>query len=265
MTMIISAHLGDCILIAADKRAMVCDLESGALRHHTDQEQKIRRWCRGAIAGSGETVFVNRVMDYFVQLDESEKEIKQINIIFQELIKRISEGVPIASLQNNIITYSMFDGYKTHLYWISMEPFLELLTKFFSTYYKNDIFDIKNLPQLEAYEITAWLVDVSCFNLPPDISSLQKFQRQLKPLSDFETEQKFIEYYSTHLKEVFSLHAQIDPSITTSFDLYLQSCATGGSVAKHVFNTLPPSKIPSNMNYWEKHRELLGKNLNRQI
>ena len=76
MTMIISAHLGDCVLIAADKRAMVCDLETGALRHHTDQEQKIRRWCRGAIAGSGETVFINRVMDYFAQLDESEKEIK---------------------------------------------------------------------------------------------------------------------------------------------------------------------------------------------
>ena len=57
MTMIISAHLGDCILIASDKRSMHCDLETGNMRLATDEEQKIKLWCRGAIAGSGETVF----------------------------------------------------------------------------------------------------------------------------------------------------------------------------------------------------------------
>ncbi len=61
-----------------------------------------------------------------------------------------------------------------------------------------------------------------------------------------------------HLKEVFSSHAQIDPSITTSFDLYLQSCATGGSVERRIFNSMPPLEIPSNMNYWDKRRALLA-------
>lgn len=42
MTMIIAANLEDCILIAADKRSIVCNLETGALRHHSDQEQKIK-------------------------------------------------------------------------------------------------------------------------------------------------------------------------------------------------------------------------------
>jgi len=258
MTMIISAHLGDCVLIAADKRAMVCDLGSGALKHHTDQEQKIRRWCRGAIAGSGETVFINRVMDYFVRLDKSGKEIKQMDVIFQEIIRRVSEGVSTESLENSMITYSMFNGQKTHLYWISIDPFLEALNTFTTAYYINNTLNVEDITLPDVHEMTEWLVDVSCFKLPPDMSSFQNFQRVLKPLSDFETEQMFIDYYSAHLKEVFSSHAQIDPSITTSFDLYLQSCATGGSVERRIFNSMPPLEIPSNMNYWDKRRALLA-------
>ena len=41
MTMIISAHLGDCILIASDKRSMHCDLETGNMRLATNDEQKM--------------------------------------------------------------------------------------------------------------------------------------------------------------------------------------------------------------------------------
>jgi len=66
--MIISAHLGDCILIAADKRAMMCDLETGAMRLSHDDEQKIKLWCRGAIVGSGDTVFIDRIAQYFINV-----------------------------------------------------------------------------------------------------------------------------------------------------------------------------------------------------
>ena len=38
--MIRSIHWRGCIVIAADKRSMVCDLETGTLKLHTDQEQK---------------------------------------------------------------------------------------------------------------------------------------------------------------------------------------------------------------------------------
>ncbi len=37
--MILSIHWGDCIVIAADKRSMICNIETGTLRLHTDQEQ----------------------------------------------------------------------------------------------------------------------------------------------------------------------------------------------------------------------------------
>ncbi|EXE61979.1 asparagine synthase family protein [Acinetobacter sp. 1542444] len=57
--MIISAHLGDCILIAADKRAMTYDLSLRLLRTSHDDEAKIKLWCRGAITGTGDSLFTN--------------------------------------------------------------------------------------------------------------------------------------------------------------------------------------------------------------
>lgn len=100
------------------------------------------------------------------------------------------------------------------------------------------------------HEIKALAVDVTCFNLPPDMSNLQNFQRHLKGLSAFEDEKSFIEYYIEQLKQVFGKQAEIDPSITTSFDLYIQSCETGRSIVIHVKNSL----ITENLNYWDRDR-----------
>ena len=86
MTMIVSAHLGDCLLIAADKRAIVCDIETGDMRLFNDKEQKIKLWTLGAIAGTGETIFLNRIMDYFSSFKvEEDKELKQMDVIYEEL------------------------------------------------------------------------------------------------------------------------------------------------------------------------------------
>lgn len=86
------------------------------------------------------------------------------------------------------------------------------------------------------YQIMSFSIDVTCFNIPPDMSSLQNFQGNLRSLSSFDSEIEFITYYIEQLKQVFGIHAQIDPSITTSFDLYIQSCSTGKSLALHVPN-----------------------------
>ena len=37
--MIRSIHWGGCIVITADKRSMICNIEAGTLGLHTDQEQ----------------------------------------------------------------------------------------------------------------------------------------------------------------------------------------------------------------------------------
>ena len=98
MTMIISAHLGDCILIASDKRAMTCDLDTGNMRLATDDEQKIKLWCRGAIVGSGDTVFLDRIAQYFIDFQESDHELRQMDVIYTEIEKRILESIPSAKL-----------------------------------------------------------------------------------------------------------------------------------------------------------------------
>ena len=243
MTMIIAAHLDDCILIAADKRAMTCDLETGILRLAHDEEQKIRLWSRGAIAGTGETEFINRIADYFIQFEADGRPLKQMDAIYEEIEKRIKEGIPKEILINNSLIFSMFDGLETLLYLIPIEPFFKEIKK-----------NGQKIIQPEMNKIKPYGVDVTCFNIPPDMSSLQNFQGNLRSLSSFDNELEFMTYYIDQLKQIFGAHAQIDPSITTSFDLYLQNCATGQSLALHVPNLVLASPIPENLNYWHRNR-----------
>ena len=243
MTMIISAHLGDCILIASDKRAMTCVLDTGNMRLATDDEQKIKLWCRGAIVGSGDTVFLDRIAQYFIDFQESDHELRQMDVIYTEIEKRILEGIPKKILLNNVVIFSMFDGCKTLLYSIPIEPFFQHI--------KENGVDMIH-PFMN--EIKEWDVDVACFNIPPDMSILQRFQRNLKAMMDFKTEEEFIGYYIENLKEIFATHASIDPSITSSFDLYIQSCSHGESLAMHVPNLQLGVRIPENLNYFDRNK-----------
>lgn len=243
MTMIVSAHLGDCILIAADKRAMACDLETGSMYPSHDEEQKIRLWSFGAIAGTGEVIFLNRVMDYFSQFQGEEQKINQMDVIYGEIEKRLLEGVPKEVLMNNTLIFSMFDGAQSRLYTIPIEPFFKEIER------KDCIQVIR--PYL--HEIHPWIIDVTCFNLPPDMSNLQNFQRNLKSLSSFENELTFLKYYTEQLKQVFAVQASIDPSITTSFDLYIQICSTGHSLVLHIENPVLPPRIPKELN-WNRNK-----------
>lgn len=242
--MIVSAHLGDCLLIASDKRAMVCDVETGNLRQFHDEEQKIRLWDLGAIAGTGETIFLNRVMDYFSDFQVADQKLKQMDAIYEEIERRLLEGVPKDMLLNNTLIYSMFDGKESHLYSIPIESFFKE--------FKRDDGEVVIRPTL--HEIKPWIVDVTCFNLPPDMSNLQNFQYNLRPLSSFENELSFFKYYTEQLKQVFAVQASIDPSITTSFDLYIQKCKTGQSLALHIENPVLSSPTPKELNYWNRNK-----------
>lgn len=241
MTMIITAHLEDCILIAADKRTMYADLETGKMRLETDEEQKIQIWCRGAIASTGETVFLDRIANHFINIRHNDTEFNQMAAINDEIEKRLLEGVPKEVLINNTIIFSMYDGTQTLLYSIPIKPFFQIFDK-------NGV----SIARVHMDEIKKKAVRVSCYNLPPDMSNLQDFQRNLKPMEYFEKEEDFINYYIQSLKIIFALHASIDPCITSSFDLYIQSCQTGSAIALHIPNHTLPSPIPDDLNYWDK-------------
>lgn len=224
--MIISAHLGDFILISADKRAMIFDLETGAMRVSNNDESKIELWCRGAIAGTGDTVLINRIMNYFKSLNPTDLNLYQLSIIHKEVERRLIEGIPKEVLINTTIIFSIYNGCETSLYTIPIEQFFK----------KIDIEGIPIIIRSRIYEVKEWTIDICCFNLPSDLSNFQNFQCNLKSLLNFDNEIDFINYYIEQLKKLFAIHSLIDFSITPSFDLYLQSCETGKNLALHVKN-----------------------------
>lgn len=240
MTMIVYAHLNDCILIAADKRALFCDIETGNMRLSHDSERKIDRWHRGAVAGTGETVLLDRIAEYFMNVPNDAQQLKQMDVIEEEIAQRVREGVPFDHLNPTII-FSLFNGQTTQLYSVSA---------------KSSVNEHKHLIiELEQQELKPWTVMVNCYHLPPDMGIFQSFQRQLKSLSDFTDELHFLDHYIKQLKIIFGAHAQIDPSITTCFDLYLQSCSTGAELFLNIDSEFQPSTISSNFNYWDEHKK----------
>lgn len=224
--MIISAHLGDVIMIAADKRAMSYNTETSKLRVSHNNENKIRLWCRGAIAGTGDLVFINRVMDCFTKLPIENSGVNQIDIISEQLDKRLLEGVPKELLGTNSIIFSAFDGMDCSLYTIPISTFLEPNA------------DIQSTANAQISKIEAGTVEVFSLNLPPDLVRLKEFQNRLRSLNSFDNETQFIMNYIDQLRGLFALQASVDPSVTPAFDLYLQSCETGRSIAMHVENNL---------------------------
>lgn len=241
MTMILAIHLSEHILIASDNRCMSCDIETGKMRISHDNEVKLKTWCRGAIVGSGEKIFLDRVAQHFETTNLQNTQFNPIHTIYNELKTRLNEGVPKLCLTNNSIIFSLFNGKETHLYSIQINDF-------FQEFVENKV--KKNQPQLKTIEPTD--VEVACFNIPPDMSNLQEFQRNLKGRSEFEDDLHFMAYYIIELKKIFAHQASIDPSVTASFDLFFQSCKTGEYIALHINNPLLGMPVPQDLNYWDR-------------
>lgn len=55
--------------------------------------------------------------------------LKQLDAIYEELERRVVEGVPIANLTHNTIIYSIFNRGKTRLYSVPTEPFFMFFKK----------------------------------------------------------------------------------------------------------------------------------------
>lgn len=226
--MIVSAHLGDVIMIAADKRAMNYNIDTNELSVLYNNENKIQLWCRGAVAGTGDVVFINRIMRRFAGISIEEQKIRQIDIITEEINRRLYEGLSIDFINNNTILFSIFNGVDSLLYSIPISAFIE----------KQLSNDYLNLNKVEP-----GTVEVCCLHTPPDLLYLKNFQSNLRSLNSFDSTVQFLIYYVDQLKQIFAMQASIDPSVTSTFDLYLQSCQTGQGLALHIENQLLPSSI----------------------
>ena len=58
-----------------------------------------------------------------------------MDVIYEEIEKRVLEDIPQKILSRNVIIFSMFDGQKTVLYSIPIEPF-------FQTFQEDDVYKI---------------------------------------------------------------------------------------------------------------------------
>lgn len=241
MTMILAAHLGEYILIASDRRAMACDLQTGKMQISHDNEIKIKLWHKGAIAGSGEKVFLDRVTKHFEKAEAPPTQLNLIHTIYNELQIRINEGVPKDCLMNNSVIFSLFNGIETYLYSIQIDQFFQIFIE-----NGNEVIQ----PKINIIEPSD--VDVACFNIPPDMSILQNFQQNLKSRTEFKDDMQFLAYYINELKKIFAHQASIDPSITASFNVFFQSCTTGESIALYINDPLLGGSVPQDLNYWNR-------------
>jgi hypothetical protein len=166
-------------------------------------------------------------MNYFENLTEQEQKLEQMNVIQIEIERRLSEGIPKELLSNNTLIFSIFNGCEASLYTIPIYPFFETFKLGGREHVRTQINEVK-----------AWTIEVCCLNIPSDLGLLQDFQHNLKSLNSFESERQFISYYIEQLKTIFAKQSSIDNSVTSAFDLYLQSCITGRSIAIHVENNL---------------------------
>lgn len=239
--MILAAHLGEYILIASDRRAMACDLQTGKMQISHDNEIKIKLWHKGAIAGSGEKVFLDRVTKHFEKAEAPPTQLNLIHTIYNELQIRINEGVPKDCLMNNSVIFSLFNGIETYLYSIQIDQFFQIFIE-----NGNEVIQ----PKINIIEPSD--VDVACFNIPPDMSILQNFQQNLKSRTEFKDDMQFLAYYINELKKIFAHQASIDPSITASFNVFFQSCTTGESIALYINDPLLGGSVPQDLNYWNR-------------
>lgn len=216
MTMIIAAHLKDHLLIAADRRAMSYDLVTGSLSFANDQQRKIQTWAGGVIAGTGEKVFLDRVILALQQFNQTITASSLLKLVMQQLALRRLDGIPITSLANNTIFITQYTGSDCLLYSIPIGALIDL------DYSANSIQDEHYIHALSTYAM-----QVTCLNIPQDFTQLQQFQANLKPISDFDDINQALGFYGAQLDLIFKQQAAHDSSVSPDFDLYLQNCHTG--------------------------------------
>jgi hypothetical protein len=202
MTLIVAIHLHEHILIAADKRSIHISSDFTSLKTD-DNSHKIIRWPTGAICGCGESSLINNIAQQLIQRHEPMLDI--IQIVSNAAQQRLADGIPFEFLCRTNIYISNFDGTRMQ--------FLEV-----------DLSSGKpELNYLQANEIKVQIVNPSNKLL----QSVKHLHSNLKECRLFESPSRFVDYYLDQLTPIFFEQSSIDPTITSHYDIYIQSCITG--------------------------------------
>lgn len=215
MTFIVAIQLNDSIIVASDNKK-VSQQKDGIIKFSPEKILKMHSWQNGIITGSGEYQVISRAVNLFKNLPTPSIEDLPHCLVISRIIRESEIGNDLYQVENSKLLCSSYNDNGAQLYKIEK----------FST--QQDYFSIP----LESNEIIIWLAHP---NIDVIASNLQSLYVGLKDYSVFSSKTDWMNYYIKQLSPIFKIQSQIDPLMSQSFDIFLQSRSE--FLLKHVPNT----------------------------
>ncbi|MEB3796793.1 MULTISPECIES: hypothetical protein [Acinetobacter] len=215
MTFIVAIQLNDSIIVASDNKK-VSQQKDGIIKFSPEKILKMHSWQNGIITGSGEYQVISRAVNLFKNLPTPSIENLPHCLVISRIIRESEIGNDLYQVENSKLLCSSYNDNGAQLYKIEK----------FST--QQDYFPIP----LESNEIIIWLAHP---NIDVIASNLQSLYVGLKDYSVFSSKTDWMNYYIKQLSPIFKIQSQIDPLMSQSFDIFLQSRSE--FLLNHVPNT----------------------------
>ncbi|MDS7967384.1 hypothetical protein RMB12_10200 [Acinetobacter sp. V117_2] len=215
MTFIVAIQLNDSIIVASDNKK-VSQKKDGIIKFSPEKILKMHSWQNGIITGSGEYQVISRAVNLFKNLPTPSIEDLPHCLVISRIIRESEIGNDLYQVENSKLLCSSYNDNGAQLYKIEK----------FST--QQDYFSIP----LESNEIIIWLAHP---NIDMIASNLQSLYVGLKDYSVFSSKTDWMNYYIKQLSPIFKIQSQIDPLMSQSFDIFLQSRSE--FLLNHVPNT----------------------------
>ncbi|MDD9315060.1 hypothetical protein [Acinetobacter lactucae] len=215
MTFIVAIQLNDSIIVASDNKK-VSQQKDGIIKFSPEKILKMHSWQNGIITGSGEYQVISRAVKLFKNLPTPSIEDLPHCLLISRIIRESEIGNGLYQVENSKLLCSSSNDKGAQLY--KIEKFSPQ-QDYFST-------------PLEPNEIMIWLVHP---NIDVIVSNLQSLYAGLKDYSAFSNKTDWMNYYIKQFSPIFKIQSQIDPLMSQSFDIFLQSRSE--SLLKHVPNT----------------------------
>ncbi|EOQ74560.1 hypothetical protein [Acinetobacter lactucae] len=215
MTFIVAIQLNDSIIVASDNKK-VSQEKDGIIKFSPEKILKMHSWQNGIITGSGEYQVISRAVNLFKNLSTPAIENLPHCLLISRIIRESEIGNGLYQVENSKLLCSSSNDKGAQLY--KIEKFSPQ-QDYFST-------------PLEPNEIMIWLVHP---NIDVIVSNLQSLYAGLKDYSAFSNKADWMNYYIKQFSPIFKIQSQIDPLMSQSFDIFLQSRSE--SLLNHVPNT----------------------------
>jgi len=203
MTFIFAIQLNDSIIVASDNKK-VSQEKDGIIKFAPEKILKIHSWQNGIITGSGEYQVISRAVNLFKNLSTPAIEDLPHCLLISRIIRESEIGNDLFQVENSKLLCSSYNDNGAQLY--KIEKFSP----------QQDYF----LIPLERNEINILLAHP---NIDVIISNLQSLYTELKDYSVFPNKIECMNYYIKQLSPIFKIQSQIDPLMSQSFDIFLQS------------------------------------------